>query len=379
MKKIQLIVLAFVLISMGACKSTKYKNLGDGIFADIQTDKGDIVLKLEYENTPNTVANFVSLAEGNNPEVDAKYKGKHFYDGLTFHRVIKNFMIQGGDPDGNGSGGPGYRFEDEFPVDSTGNFILTHKDAGVLSMANSGIDTNGSQFFITHKATPHLNGKHTVFGHVVIGQNVVDSIEKGDVIQKIDIIRNGSKAKNFNAVAIFEKHMKDFEAKLKKKEEAEKARMEKAKKAQKQMAKFIADNKPKAKLFKSGLRMMTTRKGIGKKPAKGSTVRIDYAGFFEDGRLFDTSVVKVAETFNRYDERKDQANAYHPFPMIFSDKATLVPGFKEGMLNMEYGEKAVLFIPAYLAYGDRGAGGVIPPNTDLVFEIEIMDDSADAK
>jgi cyclophilin family peptidyl-prolyl cis-trans isomerase len=375
MKKVQLILLAFLMISLASCKSAKYKNLDDGLYADVQTDKGNIVLKLEFEKAPNTVANFVSLAEGNNPEVDKKFKGKPFYDGLKFHRVIKNFMIQGGDPDGNGSGGPGYRFEDEFPVDNEGNFLLTHKDAGVLSMANSGRNTNGSQFFITHRATPHLDGKHSVFGHVVIGQNVVDSIEKGDIIKKIDIIRNGSAARKFDAVTVFENHMKAFEEKLKKKEEEQKLLKQKAEKAQKQMAKFIADNKQKAKQFSSGLRKLVTKKGTGGKPVQGSTVLVDYAGFFEDGRLFDTSVLEVAKAFNRYDERKDQANAYHPFQMIFSDKATLVPGFKEGMLSMEYGEKAVLFIPSHLAYGEKGAGGVIPPNTDLVFEIEIIDEN----
>lgn len=376
MKRISILLILALSISLVACKTTKYKNLGDGLFADIQTEKGDIVVRLEFEKAPNTVANFVSLAEGNNPEVDKRFKGKPFYDGLKFHRVIKNFMIQGGDPDGNGSGGPGYRFEDEFPIDEQGNFLLTHKDAGVLSMANSGRDTNGSQFFITHKATPHLDGKHSVFGHVVVGQNVVDSIQQNDHITKIDIIRNGSAAKKFDAASVFKKHMKAFEEKLRKKEEEQKKYFEKAKKAQKQMAKFISDNKSKAKLYKSGLRMLTTKKGTGVKPAKGVKVLIDYAGFFEDGKLFDTSVLEVAKSFNRYDERKDQANAYHPFPMVYSEKATLVPGFKEGMLNMDYGEKAVLFIPSYLAYGERGAGGVIPPNTDLVFEIEIVDDRA---
>jgi len=373
MKISKLFFLLLVVVVLSSCKSAKYPNLEDGMYADIQTNKGDIVLLLEFEKMPNTVANFISLAEGNNPKVDEKFKGKAFYDGIKFHRVIKDFMIQSGDPDGKGSGGPGYKFEDEFPVDETGSFLFTHNGEGILSMANSGRNTNGSQFFITHKATPHLDGKHSVFGHVVIGQNVVDSIAKDDVINKIEIIRNGSAAKKFDAPKVFEAHMLAFQEKLEKKAEEQKLAMEKSKNAEEQMAAFFAKNESKAKVLKSGLKMFTTQNGSGVKPATGSTVKIDYAGFFKDGKLFDTSVLGVAKKFNKYDERKDQANAYHPFAMVYSKKATLVPGFREGMLNMDYGQKALLFIPAHLAYGEIGSGGVIPPNTDLIFEIEIVD------
>ncbi len=374
MKVIKLFSLAVFVLALSSCKTAKYPNLEEGMYADIQTNKGDIVVQLEFEKTPNTVANFVSLAEGNNTEVDEKYKGKAFYDGIIFHRVIKDFMIQGGDPDGKGSGGTGYKFEDEFPVDEEGNFQLTHTGAGILSMANSGRNTNSSQFFITHKATPHLDGKHSVFGHVIIGQNIVDSIAKNDIINKIEIIRNGSAAKKFDAPKVFSAHMISFQEKLEKKIAERKIELENAKKAQEQMAAFFSEKELKAKKLASGLKMFTTKNGSGVKPRTGTKVKIDYAGFFKDGRLFDTSVLGVAKKFNQYDERKDQANAYHPFDMVYSKEAKLVPGFREGMLNMEYGQKAILFIPSHLAYGEKGAGRIIPPNTDLVFEIEIVDD-----
>lgn len=374
MKILKTLTLVSILVVICSCKSAKYPSLNEGMYADIQTNKGDIVVQLAFDKMPNTVANFVSLAEGNNTEVDEKFKGKRFYDGLKFHRVIKDFMIQGGDPLGTGSGGPGYKFEDEFPVDDQGNFLFTHKGSGVLSMANSGRNTNGSQFFITHKETPHLDGKHSVFGQVVIGQNIVDSIAKDDVINKIEIIRNGAAAKKFDAPKIFSESLIAFGNKMEKKAEEQKLAAENAKKVIAQMEAYITENEPKARKLASGLKMLTTKKGSGVKPAKGAKVKIDYAGFFKDGRLFDTSVLSVAKKYNKYDERKDKANAYHPFEMVYSKEATLVPGFREGMLNLNYGEKAMLFIPSHLAYAERGAGRLIKPNTDLVFEIEIIDD-----
>ncbi len=179
----------------GVAQAADEKKLPDGVYAEMETSKGKILLQLEFEKTPLTVANFVGLAEG------TKYYSKHgepptkqdkpFYDGLTFHRVIPDFMIQGGDPLGNGTGGPGYSFRNEI-VPS-----LRHNDKGILSMANAGPDTNGSQFFITHKDTPWLDGKHTVFGHVVQGQDVVNNIVRGDTIVKVKILRIGEKAKAF--------------------------------------------------------------------------------------------------------------------------------------------------------------------------------------
>lgn len=171
-------------------------DLEDGLYAKISTDKGEILIMLEFDKTPVTVANFVGLSEGV-IENSAKEKGVHYYDGLKFHRVIANFMIQGGDPLGTGSGDPGYKFQDEFAPD------LRHDKAGILSMANSGPNTNGSQFFITHGPTPHLNGKHTVFGHVVSGQEVVDAVRQGDLMNSVEIIRVGKAAKAFDASAVF--------------------------------------------------------------------------------------------------------------------------------------------------------------------------------
>lgn len=192
--------LSFMLIVLMTITATaqknQYKDMEDGLYAEIKTNKGVILLKLEYQATPLTVANFVGLAEGDIKN-DAKPLGTPFYDGLIFHRVIPNFMIQGGDPLGSGMGGPGYKFKDEI-VDT-----LKHNGPGILSMANAGKATNGSQFFITHVATPWLDGKHTVFGHVVTGQDVVNAIVNGDKIETVTIIRIGKDAKKFDAAKTF--------------------------------------------------------------------------------------------------------------------------------------------------------------------------------
>ncbi len=197
--KIKIIISLFTVLLMTSCSIFKDKDAPkeDGLYAKMETTKGDIMLKLEFEKTPLTVANFVGLAEGVIKN-SAKEEGVPFYDGIIFHRVIKDFMIQTGDPDGTGRGGPGYKFADEFHSD------LKHNKAGILSMANSGKATNGSQFFITHKDTPWLDGKHTVFGHVVTGQEIVDAIEQDDIINHIEIYRVGKSAKEFDAEATFE-------------------------------------------------------------------------------------------------------------------------------------------------------------------------------
>lgn len=373
MKRQTIVLFLATFTLLFSCKTAKYQNLGEGMFADVQTNKGDIVLALEFEKTPVTVANFVSLAEGTNEIVDEKYRGKKYYDGIIFHRVVDNFVIQGGDPEGTGRGGTGYRFGDEFPKDAEGKLLLKHDGPGVLSMANSGPNTNSSQFFITHRATPHLDGKHSVFGHVVIGQKVVDSIEKGDVINKVDIIRNGKAAKDFKAAEIIESHLKDFEAEQKRIAEEREQRAKNAEIARANMGEYLKTEKTKAKKYPSGLQMTVLDKGTGVKPPTGSEVFINYAGYFEDGKMFDTSWVEKAKEFNVYNEMAEQQGAYNPFPRKYSLDAKLIPGFREAMLKMSYGEKALIFIPSHLGYGEKGAGRLIAPNTDLVFEIELVD------
>lgn len=375
MKKIfSLFLLATVLIT--SCKSSKTADLGDGVFADIQTSKGDIIVKLEYEKTPVTVANFISLAEGDSPFVTDSLKGKKYYDGLTFHRVMKDFMIQGGDPTATGMGTPGYRFADEF-VDS-----LTHSRKGILSMANSGPKTNGSQFFITHKATPWLDGRHSVFGEVVTGLEVLDTIANVKVgandkpiekvvMNNVKIIRNGKAAKKFDAVAVMTKYFADEELREKEAAKLEAEREAKMNSAVTTFTSEIADQKKKAKTLASGLQIFTLKEGTGSKPKIGETANLYYAGYFEDGRLFDSNYEEIAKLFGQYSwQRRDQMG-YEPMPMLVSLDAPMIAGFKEAVMNLKEGEKARVFIPAHLAYGEAGRGQ-IAPNTDLIFDLELV-------
>lgn len=348
----------FTSLFVMLCMTLQAQNkLADGLYAVIKTNKGNITLNLEYEKTPLTVANFVSLAEGNNPMVKKEYKKKPFYNGLNFHRVIKDFMIQGGDPEGNGSGNPGYKFEDEIVSN------LKHDKAGVLSMANAGPATNGSQFFITHKATPWLDGKHTVFGQVVEGQDVVDKIEQKDTIEKVSILRIGKKAKKFNAKKTFSNMMDETKkAELKSKKLAKKSiednklRIEKARKEGKK-----TENKVIIHVYE---------KGNGEKPKPGTEILVDYAGFLNNGKLFDTSVEQTAKNFNMFDKRKKEANGYKPLPFTFGNKKGMIPGFIEGIEALNYGDKALVIIPSEMGYGEREIGP-IPANSELIFDIQI--------
>jgi peptidyl-prolyl cis-trans isomerase A (cyclophilin A) len=359
----------------------------EGIFAEMVTDKGTIYIQLEYKKTPITVANFIALAEGTNASVaDASLKGKPFYDGLKFHRVIADFMIQGGDPAGNGSGGPGYAFKDEFTD-------AKFDRAGILAMANSGPKTNGSQFFITHKDTPWLNGKHTIFGYVTKGQDVVNAIKQDDLIKKVTITRKGADAKKFDAAKIFADYMANKagddakDAAL----EAEKRKAQQEAEAKKQaeykekygavMAAKVAELtalKNTATETASGLKFKVTKPGSGKKPADGANVLISYAGYLEDGSLFDSSVEAVCKEYGKYDENRAKANGYQPFPFKYGTKDGLIPGFTEGVALMNAGDKAVFFIPSKLGYGERGAGNVIPPNSNIIFEVEMQEAPAAA-
>ncbi|SDH31736.1 Peptidyl-prolyl cis-trans isomerase (rotamase)-cyclophilin family [Flavobacterium omnivorum] len=365
----------------------------EGIFATIATNKGAIVVELEYKKAPVTVANFIALAEGKNTFVTPEnLKGKPFFDGLKFHRVIKDFMIQGGDPSGSGSGGPGYAFKDEFTD-------LKHSKAGILSMANSGPTTNGSQFFITHKATPWLDGKHTIFGHVTEGMSVVNAIAQNDVITKIIIVRKGALAKKFDAPKVFADYFNNKSEDQKKQDlinaenKAKQAAIEVENKAKREVEEaeakkvylekygsivaakktYLATIKATAITTPSGLAYKITEKGSGIKPANGTTFYFNYAGYFEDGTLFDSSYEEVNKTYGKFDANRAAQNGYQSFPFEAGKKEGMIPGFIEGLDNMAFGDKAVVFIPSNLAYGERGAGGVIPPNTMLIFELEMLE------
>lgn len=384
-------------------KKPKKPKLENGIYAQFETTKGLIIVKLEHEKAPMTVANFVGLAEGKFTADTSVYTEK-FFDGLKFHRVIKDFMVQGGDPLGAGTGGPRHRFEDEFHPD------LIHSGPGILSMANSGPATNGSQFFITHKATPWLDGKHSVFGHVIFGQDVVNAIEQDDVMTKVKIIRKGKAAKKWNATEEFarvqteirEKQLKEVQEFLVKMEEAgeytsviqacqevkrldsgrtdemdakiaEVSAVMEAEKAALQaridkisklkppaynelMYKEILEKYPNAKQSPSGLVYIIENPGESLKPSKGSKMSVDYRGTFRlSGKEFDAS-------YNRGQ------------PMNFQYQVNrMVIGFEEGLGLMGKGGKGKIFIPYHAAYGAEGRGAAIPPYSDLVFDLEIRD------
>ena len=362
--------------------------VAEGIFATIATNKGNIVVQLEYQKTPVTVANFIALAEGKNTFVtNEKLKGKPFYDGLKFHRVIKDFMIQGGDPSGNGSGGPGYAFKDEFTD-------LKHSKGGILSMANSGPASNGSQFFITHKETPWLDGKHTIFGHVTKGMDIVNLIAQDDVILKVTIARIGASAKAFNAPKVFSDYYSNkaedakkqalIDAENQKKQaaveaEAKRVYLEKYGSVIAAKAAYISEIKATGTKTPSGLIYKITQKGSGVKPADGTTFNFNYAGYFEDGTLFDSSYEDVCKTYGKYDANRAAQNGYRAFPFEAGKKDGMIPGFLEGLNLMSYGDKAIIFIPSNLGYGASGAGGVIPPNANLVFEMEMIEIKAEVK
>jgi len=306
----------------------------NGIYAKFNTGKGEILVKLTYDKTPGTVGNFVALAEGN-LENSIKPQGTPYYDGLTFHRVIPDFMIQCGCPLGTGTGDPGYKFDDEFHPE------LTHEGPGVLSMANAGPGTNGSQFFITHIATPWLDNKHTVFGLVEKGQDVVDAIAQGDSLETIEIIRVGEEAKKWNAVEAFRSFEGSREKRMAEEKEQAEAELQK-----------IAAGFDKTE---SGLRFKMIQKGSGKQATKGSNVSVHYEGSLTTGQVFDSSY-----------QRKE--------PISFQlGVGQVIPGWDEGISLLKVGDKARFVIPSHLAYGSAGAGGVIPPDATLIFDVELMD------
>jgi len=306
----------------------------DGIYAKFNTSKGEILVKLTHDKTPGTVGNFVALAEGDQ-ENKVKPKGEPYYNGLKFHRVIPDFMIQGGCPQGTGTGDAGYKFDDEFHAD------LNHSEPGVLSMANAGPGTNGSQFFITHVPTPWLDNKHTVFGHVENGQEVVDSIAQGDTIESLEIIREGEEAKKWDAVEAFNTFKSSKEERLAEQKVKQAAELDKI------AAGFDETD--------SGLRYKMIQKGKGTQAQKGNMVSVHYEGSLLNGQVFDSSY------------KRNQ-------PIDFQlGVGQVIPGWDEGIGLLQVGDKARFVIPSDLAYGSSGAGGVIPPNATLLFDVELMD------
>jgi peptidylprolyl isomerase len=366
------LILLLSLVLLTSCKD-EYADLNDGLYAEIETSKGTIIASLNYSKAPVTVANFVTLAEGNNPFVADTYKGKLFFDGQTFHRVIEEFMVQAGDPDGNGSGGPGYKFTDEITD-------LRHDKPGILSMANAGPGTNGSQFFITHVPTPHLDGKHTVFGEVIgDGMDVVNKIVMGDMINAVTIIRKGEAAKKFDAVKVFQDYVATDEINQKKQaaeDEVSRKLFEQQHLALKvEKAAYLSDVKLNGEKSRSGLRYRIISRGDGKKPAPGTMINIHYAGYLESGELFDSSIDTIAKKFGKYDPRRAAAGMYSPIQFEAGRKEGMIPGFIEGLEKMSIGDKAVIYVPAHLGYGPQGAGNVIPPNANLFFELELVPDN----
>ena len=305
----------------------------DGLYAKFNTTKGEILVALEYKKTPGTVGNFVALAEGN-LENKVKPQGTPYYNGLKFHRVIPDFMIQGGCPQGTGSGGPGYKFDDEFHPE------LKHDGPGVLSMANAGPGTNGSQFFITHVETPWLDNNHTVFGKVIEGQDVVDAIAQGDKIETLEIVRVGAEANAYNAIEAFRTFEGSREKRLAEAKAAAEAELDK-----------LATGFKKTE---SGLRYQIIQNGTGAKAEKGKNVSVHYKGQLADGTVFDSSYKR---------------NQPIEFPVGVGQ---VISGWDEGIQLLKVGDKARFVIPSHLGYGSRGAGGVIPPDATLIFDVELM-------
>ena len=305
----------------------------NGLFATISTSKGEIKIELEFEKTPGTVGNFVGLSLGLISN-SIKPLGEAYYNGLKFHRVINDFMIQAGCPLGTGTGDPGYKFDDEFHNE------LKHDRPGVISMANAGPSTNGSQFFITHVETPWLDNKHTVFGNVIDGMDVVNSISQNDEIISVKINAVGDKAKAFDAAKAFEDFNKSKADRIKKEKENE--------------LKMLKDLSKGFSKTSSGLLYKFEKENNSHKPSNGNKVKVHYKGMLLDGTVFDSSF------------KRNQ-------PIEFTlGVGQVIKGWDEGISLLGIGDKASFIIPSHLAYGASGAGGVIPPNATLVFEVELI-------
>lgn len=380
MRKIFYFLIAILLLN--SCTSGKYKNLEEGLYAEIKTNKGDILLELYADDVPKTVANFVSLVEGENSRLTDSLKGKNFYEGIIFHRVVPNFVIQAGGYTVNGRKSPGYVFGDEFPKDDLDDLLYKHDDQGILSMANGGPNTNNSQFFITHRAIPHLNGKHSVFGKTIVNSlelknlqkkykdslqlqraidsarmSVVNKIVQNDTIITITIIRLGSDAKDFNAEEVFNdeasKFSKSQQTKIKEEKIIEEKRYSKYLENKKVF--LTKMNESKAVKTDSGLGILMLKETNGKKVVKNKPITANFTIYIADGK-------------------KIQSTANNGKPLTFQlDDASkpMITGFKEGVLTMKEGEKARLFIPYYIGFGNQKYGP-FPAKADLVFEVEIL-------
>lgn len=382
----QLIGIALFFILFISCIPAKYRGLKEGIYAEIVTNKGNILLELYTEKVPKTVANFVALVEGTNGKLLDSLKGKNFYEGIIFHRVVPNFVIQGGGFSSSGKKSAGYVFTDEFPRNEDGNLIYKHDDQGVFSMANGGKGTNNSQFFITHRAIPHLNGKHSVFGKTIINSlerkelqkkhtdslqlkraitlarmTVVNKIVQNDTINTVGIIRIGATAKNFNAAVVFaaeENKFKSAEESSAKEVEAKKEIAEEKKYATYLKKKIIfleEKNESKARKTGTGLRVLMLKETSGKRVLASQKVTAKYTVFTADGKR-----VKSSEDIDK--------------PTVFDLNDTsrpMISGLKEGILSLKEGEKARLFIPYMIGFGNKKFGP-FPAKSDLVFEVEIL-------
>jgi len=334
-------------------------NTTPGLYAVITTAKGDMVCELEFQKAPITVASFVGLAEGKIKNTFKK-PGEPYFNNLTFHRVEPGFVIQGGDPKGNGSGGPGYQFNDEIVSD------LKHDRVGTLAMANAGPNTNGSQFYITLQPTPQLDGHYSVFGYVVKGLDVVKQVTKGEVITGVKIVRVGPDATAFDAAKIFEGKgvdpaaaMAQKKAEFKKQYSAQVAQIVQANAGyQAEWDKKVKAKFPSAKKTSAGLYYIITQPGTGAKAEQFDNVKVHYTGVLWDGTKFDSSVDRGT-----------------PLDLMLG-VGKVIPGWDEGIALLKQGGKAKLIIPFYLAYGDQSPGATIPAKSDLIFDVELVAVSA---
>jgi FKBP-type peptidyl-prolyl cis-trans isomerase len=333
MKKNIAVVISGILIA--GC-TARYP---DGLYAEIKTNKGTIAAVLEYEKVPMTVANFAGLAEGTVKSVLGE--NVRFYDGLKIYNVIPNAKVMTGYPKNDGSGGPGYTFPDEFHPD------LRHSVPGVLSMDNSGPGTGGSRFSITLAPLPRLDNVNAVFGRVIRGRKVVRKLSEGDRILGVTIVRSGPGALAFRTGgSALETLKRRF---IERKEE------EKMKRAVEMKAR-LSQQFPDAVPAKSGLLYVLRKKGSGRKPVKGANVRVHYTGTLLDGG-------------EKFDSSRDRNE---PFTFRVG-VGHVIRGWDEAILDMTTGERRTIIIPPELAYGERGAGGVVPPNATLVFDVELLE------